>query len=223
MYSVFLSKIELGMNCIEKRLKEIIKKNYKVAVFPWAFKEEIDSNQLINEYFKAGSTRYNRYIDALLAIGILKKNITICDCYNMSHETLKKIISESDVLLFPGGNPEMLFQKIVHDTELLYDLKYYQGIIIGESAGALLQLKRYFITRKNNFYKYFAYYEGLGVFSNNFYLDVHSTSNNLYQEKLKKVSKDTKKSIYAIYDDGAVLLNRNTEKVETFGHVEFIK
>jgi len=42
-------------------------------------------------------------------------------------------------------------QKVIHDTELLYDLKYFPGIIIGESAGALLQFKRYFITAKNNF------------------------------------------------------------------------
>ncbi len=42
----------------------------------------------------------------------------------------------------------MFFNKVVHDTEILYYIKHYKGIIIGESAGTELQLKRYFITEK---------------------------------------------------------------------------
>ena len=47
----------------------------------------------------------------------------------------------------------MLYSKVVQETELLYNIKYYKKLIIGFSAGAELQLKRYFITAKNNYYK----------------------------------------------------------------------
>ena len=100
---------------------------------------------------------------------------------------LKKIIDDSDVILLPGGNPEMFFNKVVHDTEILYYIKHYKGIIIGESAGTELQLKRYFITAKNNFYKYFSFYDGFGVLDDPFYMDVHSINNKRYLEKLQKV------------------------------------
>ena len=66
MYSVLLSKVEHSYHFIEDRLKELIKSDYKVAVIPWAFPSELDSDRLINEYFKKGERRYNKYLNVLL-------------------------------------------------------------------------------------------------------------------------------------------------------------
>lgn len=219
MYSIFLSRIEKSINYIKNDLKQIIKPNYKVAILPWTFPIEIDSNKLMNDFFKKGGKRYNRYINPLLELGINIDNIIICDCYKDSKETLKKIINEANVLLLPGGNPEMLYNKVVHDTEILYDIKYFKGIIIGESAGCELQLKRYFITAKNNYYKYFAFYDGFGVINDPFYMDVHSINNKMYLAKLQKVANETNKKVYAIFDDGAIILNRTNNEVKTYGNV----
>jgi len=218
MYSICFSKIETGMPFIQEKLKKIISPNSKVAILPWAFPEELNSEKLMNEYFKVGEKRYNRYINALLSLEIKLENITICDCYKNPSE-LKKIIKQSNIIVLPGGNPEMMFQKILHDTELFYDLKHYKGIVIGESAGALLQFKRYFITAKNNFYKYFSFYDGFGLIDDPFYLDVHSSKNKFYEEKLKQVAKEKNKSIYALFDDGALIYNHDLKKIETFGNV----
>ena len=51
MYSVFFSRIEIVMNLVTDRLKEIIKKNSKVVIFPWAFSVEIDARKLNDEFF----------------------------------------------------------------------------------------------------------------------------------------------------------------------------
>lgn len=220
MYSVFFSKIEKGIYYVEKRLSQIVKKDFKVAILPWAFPTELDANRLTNEFFKKGEKRYQRYVDSLSKIGILEKNITVCNCYSDSNEKLKHIINNSDILLLPGGNPEMFFSKVVQETEILYDIKHYKGIIIGESAGTELQLKRYFITAKNNYYKYFAFYDGFGVIDDPFYMDVHSINNKKYLDKLQKISNDTKKDLYAIYDDGAMIYNRETKDIELFGNVK---
>lgn len=128
-------------------------------------------------------------------------------------------MSESNVLVLPGGNPEMFFNKVVHDTELLYTIKYYKGIIIGESAGTCLQLKRYFITAKNNYYKYFAFYDGFGILDDPFYIDVHSINNKRYLDKLQKVANEKQKKVYAIFDDGAMIYNRSDNNLELFGNV----
>ena len=218
MYSNFFSKIEEGISKVQDRLKEIILPHQKVAILPWAFPVELNSEKLLNEYFKEGEKRYHRYVDVLLSLGLKKEHIFVCDCYGDSSK-IKELIHQCDVLVLPGGNPEMLFQKVVHDTELLYDLKYFPGIIIGESAGALLQFKRYFITAKNNFYKYFAYYDGFGIIDNSFYLDVHSCQNSLYVQRLRNVSKEKKCPLYALFDDGAMVYNRQTKNIELFGNV----
>ena len=54
-------------------------------------------------------------------------------------------------------------------------------------------------------------------------MDVHSIEDDEYLLKLKEVSKDTKKDVYAIFDDGAILYNRDTRTIELFGNVKQFK
>lgn len=220
MYSILFSRIEMGMDLVKEEIKKMLPENARVAIFPWAFPVELNAEKLETEFFKKGERRYNRYINELKKLGIDEDSIIICNCYSDSKEKLKKVIKESDLLLLPGGNPEMFFQKVVHETDLLYDIKYYNGIIIGESAGAELQLKRYFITAKNNYYKYFAFYDGFGILDDPFYFDVHSSNNKIYLNKLEKVAQQTKKTVYAIYEDGAIIYNRKTKETKVYGNVK---
>ncbi|MBQ3021540.1 MAG: Type 1 glutamine amidotransferase-like domain-containing protein [Bacilli bacterium] len=223
MYSVFFSKIDEGFECVKERLNEIIKEDFKVAIIPWAFPVEINSEIFNNDYFKKGERRYNKYVMPLMDLGIKEENIFVCNCYSSSKEELINIINKSDVLLIPGGNPEMLFKKVLHDTEIFYHIKNFKGVVIGESAGTELQLKRYFITAKNNYYKYFAFYDGFGLIDDPFYMDVHSIEDPLYLSKLKEVSNETKKDVYAIFDDGVILYNRDSKEIEFYGNVQCFK
>jgi len=220
MYSILFSRIEVGMDLVKDKIKKILPNNPKVVILPWAFPVELDAEKLENDFFKKGEKRYNRYVNELNKLGIKEENIIVCNCYSESKEKLKNILQSSNILLLPGGNPEMFFKKVVHDTELLYDIKYYKGMIIGESAGTELQLERYFITAKNNYYKYFAFYDGFGVLADPFYIDVHSINNKMYLNKLEKIAKETNKKVYAIYDDGAIIFNRNTKEIELYGNVK---
>ena len=222
MYSILLSKIE-GLELLINKYKNIFDKDNKIAILPWAFPTELDSEKLMKEYFAKGERRYNKFLNQLTKFGIKEENIIVCDCYKQKCNELEKIIDDSDVLVLPGGNPEMLMSKILHETELLYKIKHYKGIIIGESAGCLLQLKRYFITEKNNFYNYFAFYDGIGVLDNPFLIDVHSSDDLEYMNLLQEVSNKNNKNVYAIFDDGAILYNRNTNEYELLGHVKEIK
>ena len=223
MYSVLLSKIEFVFPLIKDRLKNITNENMKAVVLPWAFPTELDYDKLINEYFKEGERKYNKYINSLLELGLKKENVTILNCYEKDNSGFKQIINNADILLLPGGNPEMFFSKVVHETEILYEIKHFKGIIIGESAGACLHFKRYFITAKNNYYKYFAWYDGFGILNDPFYIDVHSINNRLYLDSLKRIAKEKSKTLYAIYNDGALILNRENGKIELYGNVGVYK
>ena len=116
----------------------------------------------------------------------------------------------------------MLMSKILHKTELFYKIKHYKGIIIGESAGCLLQLERYFITAENNFYEYMAFYDGIGVIDDDFLLDVHTQDTEEYLGELNDIAEKSKKKIYAIANDGAILYNRENKVIELFGNVKKI-
>lgn len=220
MYSVLLSEYEKGMNLVNSRLKEIISKDSKVAIISWTFPTEIDFKQFNEEWFPIGGRRYNKYVGSLLNLGLRKENIKVLNCYDKEQiKKFKNIINDSDILLITGGNPEMLYSKVVQETELLYEIKHFKGIIIGFSAGADLQLKRYFITAKNNYYKYFAFYDGFGVLDDPFYMDVHSINNEKYLSKLQKVATEKHKNVYAIFDDGAMIYKRDSRELEIYGNV----
>lgn len=218
MYSIFLSRINLSFDIIKERLTKIIKKTDKVVIIPWAFPTEIDAIKLDN-YFKGNKSE--KYLKPLQELGINKSNITILNCYRDKEEYMINKIKESNILILPGGNPEMFYHKVLTNN-LLDVIKNYKQIIIGESAGTELQLNNYFITAKNNYYKKFAWYKGFGIINDPFYIDVHSSNNYLYLNKLQKVSNEKNKIIYAIYDDGAIILNRNNNEIELYGNVKTI-
>ncbi len=220
MYNVLLSEYEKGMNLVETKLKKLINPTQKVVIIAWTFPTEIDKKTFDEEWFPLGGRRYNKYVGSLIKLGIKKENITILNCYDRENfEKFKAIIDDSDILVITGGNPEMLYSKVTQETEILYNIKHYKGIIIGFSAGADLQLKRYFITAKNNYYKYFAFYDGFGVLNDPFYIDVHSINNKKYLSKLQKVANSKQKNVYAIFDDGAMIYNRDTKELEILGNV----
>lgn len=219
-YSVFFSRIEIGMDIVKTKIESILPKNPKVVILPWTFPLEIDAQRLDNDFFRKGERRYNKYVNELKKIGVKENNIEVLNCYSDSKEKIKKSLRESNILLLPGGNPEMLFDKVVHKAEILYDIKYFKGLIIGESAGTELQLKRYFITAKNNYYKYFAFYDGFGIIDDPFFIDVHSINNANYLNKLQKVANEKNKDIYAIFDDGVLIYNRVSKDVYKFGNVK---
>lgn len=223
MYSVLLSRIEYSFDLVVDIIKKEVTKDSNVLILPWTFPKEIDGQKLDNDFFKVDGKRYNRYVNEIEKLGIQRKNIFVGNCYSDSKEKIVDLLNKCDILVLPGGNPEMLYSKVVQEMELLYEIKHYKGIIIGESAGCELQLKRYFITAKNNYYKYFAFYDGFGIINDPFYMDVHSINNKFYLDKLQKVADDTKKIVYAIFDDGAIIYNRKTEVIKLFGNVKTFK
>ncbi len=220
MYSVLLSEYEKGMKLVESELKKIVNPTQKAVIIAWAFPEEINKQIFEEEWFPTGGRRYNKYVGSLLKLGIKEENITVLNCYDRANvKKFKSIIDDSDILVITGGNPEMLYSKVTQETEILYNIKHYKGIIIGFSAGADLQLKRYFITAKNNYYKYFAFYDGFGVLNDPFYIDVHSINNKKYLGKLQNIANDKKKNVHAIFDDGAIIYDRSTGVLKMFGRV----
>ena len=127
-------------------------------------------------------------------------------------------INDSSILILPGGNPEMFYNKVMQ-TGIFDCLKNYKKTIIGVSAGAELQLKKYFITKKNNYYKKFAWYDGFGIIDDNFYFDVHSVNRGRYLSSLKNKSIQTKTNIYCLFDSGVIVYNRKTKEINTYGEV----
>lgn len=216
MYSIFFSKIDIVFPLVEERLRKIISKKNKVVIIPWSFAVETNADGL--DKFFIGRKK-DKYFIPLLKLGIEEKNITILNCYRDNKDYMIKKIDESDVIILPGGNPEMFYNK-VYECEISGNIKNYNKIIIGESAGTELQLNNYFITAKNNYYKKFDWYKGFNIIDDPFYMDVHSSNNYRYLNKLQKTANEKNKNIYAIFDDGAIIYNRKNNNLDIIGNVK---
>ena len=215
MYSIFLSKMEIGFPIIKEKLKEIIKKDSKVIIIPWSFATETDELGL-KKYYETKIK--HKYVNPLLELGIKENNIKYLNCYSDDTTHMIDLKNESNILVLTGGNPEIFYNKVI-SCNLLNTIQNYDKIIIGSSAGTELQLKDYFITEKNNYYKKFAWYKGFGIIDNPFYMDVHSTNDENYLNQFKHIAQDKKKDVYAIFDNGAIIYNRKNKTIETFGQI----
>jgi len=62
-------------------------------------------------------------------------------------------------ILFPGGFPEKIIKRL-DDIKLTSTIETYQGIIMGFSAGAMIQCENYYISPAED-YPEFTYENGL--------------------------------------------------------------
>lgn len=53
-----------------------------------------------------------------------------------------------------------------------------------------------------------------------FYMDVHSINNKNYLNKLQKVSNETGKDVYGIFDDGVLIYEREVKEIYKYGNVK---
>lgn len=215
MVSILMSNFQTGFTYIKDSLSNLINKDTKLVVIPWSFAVELESKNVM-EFFD--NKKYNKYIEPLINLGLNIENIKILDCYKDSKECMINSINDSSILILTGGNPEMFYNKVIQ-TGILECLKNYKKTIIGVSAGAELQLKKYFITKKNNYYKKFAWYDGFGIIDDDFYFDVHSVNRGRYLSSLKNKGEQIKKDIYCLFDSGVIVYDRKTKELNTYGEV----
>ena len=94
--------------------------------------------------------------------------------YEADSSALADKIADSDVLYFCGGEPDLLYQRLC-ELKLLEPLKCFDGIVMGDSAGAVIQFDHYHDQ------------SGLG-YLREFDLEVHFTGIRSRKRRFKKFS-----------------------------------
>lgn len=120
----------------------------------------------------------------------------------------------SSVLLLTGGAPDLMMKRI-KEKKLKKVIKNYKGVMIGYSAGAMIQLDAYHISPDEDYPK-FSYQTGLGCLSG-FDVEVHFRKSKVQMESVEKVKNDKKIPVYGIYENGGMILEK---EVICFGQVD---
>ncbi len=128
-------------------------------------------------------------------------------------------MERADILYFLGGLPDRMLDRI-EEFSLTDALLRHRGVVMGYSAGAVIQLGEYHLSPDED-YPEFAYYRGL-PYLEGFYLEVHYEGTEVQKAAVRRVLAERGKPVYATaLGAGALLVEggkvRALGKVERFG------
>lgn len=216
MINILLNINNFGDGFAKPTLRRIIKRRHRVLIIPFSYHEDyVRNSEEFKEHFSKTSPEIQEIVQEFGKYGIHSKNIRILNYYDDSKETIENKFKRANILFFTGGYPDRLLYRI--DQLGIRDrIKNFKGIVMGTSAGAMIQLDRYHVTPEDNNGEY-EYHDGLGLISG-FDIEVHYEDDCLHLSSLITDLKLHDKTIYAMPNEGGLVVkgNRITEIGNTF-------
>jgi len=185
-------------------MEAFLHKGVKVLILPLSYHEGwiTDAYEWRERYGK-GSEYYEELVRPFRAFGIPDKDIKWVNYYEDDEDSARSKINKADVLFFTGGYPDKMMDRL-WDLGITETIRNFDGVVMGTSAGALIQLERYHLADDGDYE--FQYQEGLGVLSG-FDMDVH------YEEDLNHVGaiirsiEDHGLPVVACPNEGGILID----------------
>ncbi len=218
MINILLEGYDIDAPWLYDELKKHIKPFHKVAVVAFSFRDNQVKSLADWEllYNKKNGRFYGGITKGFSTYGISEHNINFINYFTDTKESANEKIKNADIIYFPGGLPDKMMERI-KEFELYDVLMNHNGIIMGFSAGAVIQLAEYHLSPDED-YPEFKYYEGL-PYLNDFYLEVHYENKVAQKLAIQKVLNERGKTVYAtVCMKGAILVDNGVIKL--LGDVE---
>ena len=203
-----------------KEFQQIIKPEHRIAIVAFAFRDtKIPNTEVWDSFYgRPAGVYYQGFVNTFKYFGIAAEQLEIIDYYRDTYETALNKIQKADILYFLGGLPEVMLARL-NEFGLVDIIREYTGIVIGYSAGALIQLSEYHLSPDED-YEEFGYYQGLG-FLKDFYVEVHYEGSEMQKESIQRVLRERKKPVYAVGNAGALIVDESG--VRSIGDVELFE
>ncbi|MCM1194937.1 MAG: peptidase S51 [Firmicutes bacterium] len=191
--------------------------NKKVLIIPLAFRESQvwDNDSWLSVYGKGGE-KFDNVIRPFLAYGYSEAEIDWLNCYD-NRDYLSRIDNAS-LLFFTGGMPEKAIRRM-NELNITSAVKNFDGVIMGASAGAMLQLDVYHITPDEDYDRYETH-RGLGLVKG-FDLEVHYLATELQRECSARAAVELNLPVYRMWHEGGIVVDGGA--VTVVGKTEIIE
>jgi peptidase E len=201
-------------------LGRYFRKGDKVAVVAFSFYDNyVYDAESWERVFGKGGNCYYETVDGLAPFGITPDDISFINYFTDTKESAKRKIKEADVIYFTGGLPDRMMDRI-REFELEEILLAHRGVVMGYSAGAVIQLNEYHLYPDGD-YKDFGYYKGLPYLSG-FGIEVHYEYKPEQDESIRRFLKERSVTTYVTHTRSGGIVIDNGE-VKVIGKVDVYK
>lgn len=213
MINILLEGFDIDAPWLYDELKNYIKPDHSVAVVAFSFRDNrvktfSDWDAL---YSKENGKFYSGIVGGFMAYGISENNISFVNYFADTKESAAAKILSSDIVYFLGGLPDRMMDRI-NEFDLYNILLNHKGIVMGYSAGAVIQLSEYHLSPDDD-YPEFKFYNGI-PYLKDFYLEVHYEGTEAQQDSIKRVIQERGKTVYATaVRAGAILVDNGNIKL----------
>ena len=216
MINVLLEGYDLNAPWLSGALKRYLLPSRKVAVIALSFRDSVVKNQEDwNALYAKDGVYYSGIVGTLEGYGIPEQQIAFVNVFSDTPDTANQKIREADILYFPGGLPDRMMDRI-REMRIYDSILRHGGIMLGYSAGALIQLCEYHLTPDKD-YPEFVYENGF-PFIDDFYLEVHYEGTPEQTASIERVLSERHKPVFAThFMQGAIIVDNG--KIELIGKV----
>ena len=221
MINILLEGYDIEAPWLFGELRPYIRPGDRAAVIAFSFRDNrvktlADWNAL---YSREAGIYYGGITGGFAAYGIPEENVAFLNYFTDTPETARQKVENADILYFLGGLPDRMLDRI-EEFRLRETLLKHRGVVMGYSAGAVIQLKEYHLSPDED-YPEFAYYRGL-PYLDGFYVEVHYAGTETQDAAIRRVLAERGKPVYAtalragalVAEDGRV---RTIGDVRVFG------
>ena len=217
MINILLEGFDIDAPWLYDELKNYIKPDHSVAVVAFSFRDNRvkTSSDWDALYSKENGKFYSGIVGGFMAYGISEDNISFVNYFADTKESAAAKILSSDIVYFLGGLPDRMMDRI-NEFDLYNILLNHKGIVMGYSAGAVIQLSEYHLSPDDD-YPEFKFYNGI-PYLKDFYLEVHYEGTEAQQDSIKRVIEERNKTVYATaVRAGGILVDNG--KIKLLGDV----
>ena len=208
MINILMNTYNIQNSVYITELKKYIKPCHKVCVIPFSFRtNDIPSNEVWKTFYSKEMGIYRHGFERMFfQFDIKKEQLTYINYFEDTPDSALKKCANSDIVYFTGGLPDKLYLRL-QEFNLVDYLSHHNKIIMGDSAGAVIQFREYHLSPDADYSK-FSYYTGLDMLKN-FNIEVHYTGSIAQDESIHKVTAEKHIPVLALIDDSIIIAANN--------------
>ena len=215
MVNVLLNYYNFDGEWARTRLEKYVK-NKRVLIVPLAFREsQAWDEQSWQTVYGRNGEKYANIIAPFLAYGYKEKEIDWLNCYDSRNHVEQ--IQNATLLFFTGGMPEKAIRRM-DELGITNAVKNFDGVLMGASAGAMLQLDVYHITPDED-YSHYEVCRGLSLVKG-FDIEVHYLATDLQNECTKRAVSELGLPVYQMWHEGGLIVDGGA--ITVMGNVNYV-